>query len=68
MARPKNPTPSVDKTICLPAPVVAQVELLLYSPLQERVPHGAWKRYITGLIEADLRQRRPQQRASAEEK
>ena len=55
MGRPANVIPSVEKNISIPENVVLQVDLKLWSVLEERVPHGAWKAYITGLIVADLK-------------
>lgn len=47
----------VEKTISLPESLTVKVDLLLWSEVEERVPHGAWARYVTGLIEADLMER-----------
>lgn len=57
MARPPRAIRPIEKSISLPETIVAQVELMLYSDLEEKVPHGAWARYIHGLIEADLKKR-----------
>lgn len=54
MGRPKKPIKSVEKNISIPEDVCARVDLMLYSELEGRVPHGAWSRYITGLIRKDL--------------
>ena len=54
MGRPKKTDRPVEKNISLPLTIVARVDLKLYSELEERVPHGAWSRYITGLIKKDL--------------
>ncbi len=58
MARPKKAISSTEKTICIPTPVVLQVDLLLFSELEGRVPHGAWAGYVTGLIMQDLEKRK----------
>lgn len=57
MARPKKAIASIEKTICIPLPIVAKVDLLLFSELEGKVPHGAWARYVSGLIAADLARR-----------
>jgi hypothetical protein len=57
MPRPPRADRPQDKTISLPTSLCGKVDLLLFSPLEGRVPHGAWARYITGLIEQDLEQR-----------
>lgn len=57
MGRPANTIRSVEKSISLPETVTTRVDILLYSPLEARVPHGAWSRYITELITKDLMRR-----------
>jgi hypothetical protein len=47
----------VEKSISLPRTVCTKVDLLLWSDLEMKVPHGAWARYINDLIEADLAMR-----------
>lgn len=54
MGKPPNVIPSVEKNISIPSDLCARIDLILYSDLQGRVPHGAWSRYITGLIRRDL--------------
>lgn len=54
MARPKKVIPSVEKNISLPQDLVLRVDLELHSDLEGRVPHGAWARYVSALIIADL--------------
>lgn len=54
MARPSKTDRPQEKNISLPSSLVAKVDLELFSSLEGRVPHGAWARYIIGLIEADL--------------
>jgi hypothetical protein len=54
MGRPKKAVRPIEKNISLPEDICAQVDLRLFSPLECRVPHGAWSRYITGLIRQDL--------------
>lgn len=58
MGRPKNTIRSIEKNISIPENVVIQVDLKLFSELESRVPHGAWSRYITGLIQADMEARK----------
>ena len=54
MGKPPNVIPSVEKNISIPSDLVVRVDLLLYDKLQERVPHGAWSRFISGLIRREL--------------
>ena len=54
MGRPKKAVRPIEKNISLPEDICAQVDLRLFSLLEGRVPHGAWSRYITGLIRQDL--------------
>lgn len=58
MGRPKKAIPSIEKKISIPEDVCAVVDLSLWSELEGRVPHGAWSRYITGLIRRDISGRR----------
>jgi hypothetical protein len=64
MARPKLAIRPVEKTISIPESLVAQVELELYSPLEGKVPHGAWSRYIKSLLQRDL-ENKPEEGESA---
>ena len=57
MGKPPNVIPSVEKIISIPSDLCARIDLILYSDLQGRVPHGAWSRYISGLIRRDLEAR-----------
>lgn len=54
MARPPKAIRPVEKTINLPSDLVAKVDLILFSELEGKVPHGAWSRFVTGLIEQAL--------------
>ncbi len=54
MARPPRIDRPVEKNISLPTSIVVQVDLMLYSELEEKVPFGAWQKYILGLIQDDL--------------
>ena len=58
MPRPRKAIPSVEKNICLPRDVVVEVELMLFSELEGKVPFGAWQKYLEGLIRADLLKRK----------
>lgn len=53
---PKADKP-VEKTINIPTSVCTKVDLILFSELEMRVPHGAWSRYICNLIDQDLARR-----------
>jgi len=57
MARPRKAIKPIEKTINLPQDLVAKVELLLFSELEQRVPYGAWTKYIEGLVREDLAKR-----------
>jgi hypothetical protein len=54
MARPRKAVRPIEKNISIPEDLVCKVDLRLFSELEGRVPHGAWSRYISGLIRADL--------------
>jgi hypothetical protein len=51
VGKPANVIPPVEKKLSLPSNLVADVELQLFSELEGRVPHGAWSRLITGLLQ-----------------
>lgn len=57
MARPRKAVPSISKEISLPINLVTRVDLLLFSPIEGKVPFGAWQKYLVTLIEADLARR-----------
>lgn len=54
MARPRNTIPSTEKNLCLPTPLVERVDLILFSPLEGRVPFAAWQRFVVAAIEEKL--------------
>lgn len=54
MARPRKIIRPLEKTISLPETLCAQVDLLFYSSVEGRVPHGSWSRYVEALIGKDL--------------
>ena len=57
MARPRKVIRSVEKKVYLEETLVARVDLLLFSPVEGKVPFAAWKGYLEGLIREDLRRR-----------
>lgn len=57
MPRPKLAIRPVEKNINLPQTICTKVDLILFSEIEGRVPHGAWSRYVCNLIEADLKAR-----------
>lgn len=54
MPKPARVDRPKEKQINLPESLCAQVDLILFSPLEGRVPYGAWSKYIQRLIEQDL--------------
>lgn len=65
MPRPKRIDRPVEKSISLPESLCARVDLAFWSELEWRVPHGAWGKYVQGLIEKDLELRAPLPPASS---
>lgn len=65
MPRPPRTDRPVEKSVSFPQSVAVRVDLLLLSPLEQKVPHGAWSKYLLALVEADLAKRAslPQQLA-----
>ncbi len=57
MARRKNVVPSIEKTVNIRRDLVTKVDLELMSAVDGKVPFGAWKEYIEGLIRRDLEAR-----------
>ncbi len=47
MARPRKVDRTVDIHLLLPETLIAEVELLLYSDIEARVPHGARSKFFT---------------------
>lgn len=45
------------KKISLDSELVAKVDSLLHSKLEDKVPYGAWQAYVTRLINEDFRRR-----------
>lgn len=54
MPRPKRTIRPIEKTISLPETLVAQVELALWSELEQKVPFGAWSRLVEQLLRDHL--------------
>lgn len=54
MPRPKKVVKSVTKNLCLPEPLVARVDLILFSELEGRVPFAAWQGFVVEAIEEKL--------------
>jgi hypothetical protein len=54
MARPRKAVRPIEKNISIPEDLVCKVDLRLFSELEGRVPHGAWSRYVSGLIRKEL--------------
>jgi hypothetical protein len=50
MTRPKKVDRPTRKHLSLPESLVARVELELYSPLEGKVPTGAWAEFVEHLI------------------
>ena len=50
MARRPNLIPSQQLNLALPLPVFTQLSAHLYSTLEQRVPHGAYSRFLTDLV------------------
>lgn len=54
MGRPAKAIPSIEKKISIPEDLCSRLDIMFFSELENRVPHGAWSRYITKLIREDL--------------
>jgi hypothetical protein len=52
--KPRKVDRPIEKSVNIPQSLATQVDLLLYSELEGRVPHGAWSRYIERLIRENL--------------
>jgi len=53
MAKPKLVVRPVEKHISIPSDLAAKIDLRLYSELEGKVPHGAWAKLITLLLQND---------------
>lgn len=58
MARPKLTIRPKEKTLSIPETLTKVVDELLYSELEQKVPHGAWSQYVSQLILSDLIRRK----------
>jgi hypothetical protein len=54
MPRPKRSVRPVEKSISLPEDLTTRIDLILFSELEGKVPHGAWARFVEGLIRKHL--------------
>lgn len=57
MARPKRLMRPVRKNLAVPEDIAARVDLELFSELENRVPHGAWSKFVTELIREHYRRK-----------
>ena len=46
MARPKKAVKPVEKSLSLPQDIADRIELLLWSDLEGKVPHGEFSKFI----------------------
>lgn len=51
MPQPFKADRPIEKTISIPTSIHTRVELQLFSELEGRVPHGAWSRLTSKLLE-----------------
>lgn len=58
MPRPPRPEPYVRRHLTLPADIDGEVELRLYSPLEARVPYGAYANLVARLLKEWLEEQR----------
>lgn len=58
MGRPKQTTPAVFRNIALPEPLANKLDLHLFSEVEGRVPHGAYKVFFSDLLEQFFEQHR----------
>ena len=58
MSRTKRIERTKSKHLHLPEQLVNTVDLLLFDPLEDKVPYGAWQKYLQSLIEQDLELRK----------
>jgi hypothetical protein len=52
MPRPRNPIQTVFINLGIRGDLKAKLDLLLWSTLENRVPHGAYKEFFEELMEA----------------
>lgn len=53
--KPRKADRPVEKSISLPQTLTARIDLILYSEIDGRVPHGAWSRFTQQALENELR-------------
>ncbi len=51
MGRPRQTTKSILHNVSLPEPLAAKLALELFSELEMKVPHGAYKEFFTNLVQ-----------------
>lgn len=49
MARPKSNTPKTPVHIMVPDDILARIKLMLWSDLEEKIPHGATSEFFVQL-------------------
>lgn len=54
MGRKAHLDKPVKKQVWLPESLVAKVDLLLWSELEEKIPYGAWGKLIENLLQKHL--------------
>ena len=54
MARPKKVIRPVEKSLSLPQDLADRIELLLWSELEGKVPHGAFSKLVEKALRAFL--------------
>lgn len=54
MARPPKADRPVRQEIYLPESLHSQLTLVLFSPVEQRVPHGAWSQFFETLARQAL--------------
>ena len=52
MPKPPNLIPSKQLNVALPLPIFTRLTLDLHSALEDRVPHGAYSRFLSDLLRA----------------
>jgi hypothetical protein len=50
MGRNRQVVKTIEKSVSLPSPLVDRMDLELFSPIQGRVPQGAYQQFFTTLI------------------
>ena len=51
MPKPKNIIPSQQLNVALPLPLYVKLGVHLYSELEQRIPHGAYSRFLINLLQ-----------------